>query len=173
MYPSRCCVVAAWNIGSITSRCSRKELETGAKNRADLKHGQDVVIDVNFNCSFKLTLLVHKEIFAGGSIITQSWHSLEKLPTYTLCNNTRSFHTVDPVPPRVCYYSYHSNASCIRNRQHISRSFLKHSNSLWVRNHAKSLRLYKNSSWGPWQTRSPPSCNFKVLEEWRFECQSR
>ena len=38
-------------------RNSRRE----QKNRADLKHGQDVVIDVNFNCSFKPPLLVHKE----------------------------------------------------------------------------------------------------------------
>ena len=24
--------------------------------------------------------------------------------TYMLCNNTQGFHTVDPVPPQVCYY---------------------------------------------------------------------
>ena len=46
-HPSRCCVMAARNIGSTTSCCSREELETGAKNRPNLKHGQDVFIDVN------------------------------------------------------------------------------------------------------------------------------
>ena len=46
-HPYRCCVMAARNTGSITSCCSRKELETGAKNRPNLKHGQDVFIDVN------------------------------------------------------------------------------------------------------------------------------
>ena len=46
-HPSQCCVMAARNIGSITSCCSRKELETEAKNRPNQKHGQDVFIDVN------------------------------------------------------------------------------------------------------------------------------
>ena len=95
-HPSRCCSVTAWNISSITSRCSRKGSREWQKSSLPETQPGRVyrfkfsVKSIKF--SLKLTLLVDKEKFAGR-ISTKSWHSLEKLlrMTYMLCNNTRGF----------------------------------------------------------------------------------